>query len=832
MASSREELEQVAALLEGLGNAVPSRAVVFHERRREAYQKVKIRSPVHARRLLLHPRLQDRIREARELVALGEGLSALLEECDSLAERTAAVENLVRGSQDPAVTRAADVHLGGHRKALEYVGVGVDSQEGLEIGRKRAKELAAVLDAVGRAVPLFSEALQILHRLEQAGDLSAAALAADLKRWRAEFLSAAPSDAWIETVTHALEIHRKRMVANQMAPEPPPRPPSQQQQPEPQPPPRAEERPAAAWSAPPARLEPPPARPEPPPRAVPVEARFSLPTIEDLLSECREWATALSGTIDDVRPLADRKRAIEQGSPTPEAINALGDDVVALRARLREKALDDIRSKLEVFNRRVRVYTSICGAHPDLQASVPKGNAANVALPEEYSDFEESLGKAQVKFSARANNDQAKLHEALSAQAAGLREKCAGIRQGRRSIEVDRKLLDLETRIPLVPSLPQPALTSIEHYELCLELEQEFASLRAACGEGVSQVTTRGEELQTRVGKLQKLLDLMPELDGDLTGIAKRLEAAKTWAPDALLDPYDAELSQVDLLLALRESSARQTAEERLSALKNFFEDANRELSAVSSAEETFAFPEQTLSDAERLAELLMEATAFEERLKTQIAAGIEQLRGQLPSLGERVRAAFAAGESQRSGNSQIAGSLLLEYDELPRGDRDLETLSQVRQWTQQVEVFLYSIERERHDLQDEVNDLLSRIATLRRQGGDVYYPRWVRRVEALVGGVDGGVPAADTARLQLAEARRLLQGLERDSLHRMSEEVEAARTRIEAELRRPGDARFVQNARRILAELERYGYRSLPPMPIVRQLTMLKTETMRTSSR
>ena len=825
MAGSREELEQVAALLEGLGNAVPSRAVVFHERRREAYQKVKIRSPVHARRLLLHPRLQDRIREARELVSLGEGLSALLEECDSLAERTAAVENLVRGCQDPAVSRAAEVHLGGHRKALEYVGVGVDSPEGLEIGWKRAKELAAVLDSVARAVPLFSEALQILRRLEQAGDLSAAALAADLKRWRAELLAAVPSDAWIETVTNALEVHRKRMVANQMAQEPPPSQRQPRPQPQPEPPPQAEQRADPAWSAP-------PEKPEPPRHAAPVEPRFSLPTIEDLLSECREWATALTGSIDEVRPLADRKRAIEQGSPAAEAINALGDDVVALRARLREKALEEIRSKLEVFNRRVRVYSGICGAHPDLQALVPKGNAANVALPEEYSDFEESLGKAQVKFSARANNDQARLHEALSAQAAALREKCAGIRQGRRSIEVDRRLLDLESRIPLVPSLPQPALTSIEHYELCLELEQEFGSLRAECGEGVSRVTARGEELQSRVERLQELLDLMPELDGDLSGIDKRLEAAKTWAPDALLDPYDAELSQVDSLLALRESSAQQTAEEKLSALQSFFEGADLELSAVSPAEETFAFPETPLSGPGHYAELLREASAFEERLKVRIAAGISQLRGQLPSFCERVRAAFTAGEPERSGNSQIAGSLLLEYDELPRGDCDLETLSQVRQWSQQVEVFLYSIERERHDLQDEVNDLLSRIATLRRQGGDVYYPRWVRRVEALVGGVDGGVPAADTARLQLAEARRLLQGLERDSLHRMSEEVEAARTRVEAELRRPGDARFVQNARRILAELERNGYRTLPPMPIVRQLTMLKAETMRSTRR
>ena len=816
-AGSRQELEELAALLDGLGSAVPSRAVVFHERRREAYQKVKIRSPVHARRLLLHPQLQDRIREARELVSLGEGLSALLEECDSLAERTTAVENLVRSCQDPAVSRAAAVHLGGHRKALQFVGVGVDSPEGLEVGWKRAKELAAELDGVGRAVPLFSEALQIHRRLEEAGDLSAAAVAADLKRWRAEFLAAAPADSWIQTVTRALETHRQRMVANQASPEPPP------------PQPRADDSPPQPAPPPPPPLV---QRPKPEPPVAPVVQRFSLPTIEDLLSECREWATALSGNIAEVRPLGDRKRAIEQGSPAAETINGLGDDAEALRARLRDKALDEIRSKLETFNQRVSAYTAICGTHPDLQALVPRGPAANVALPEEYTDFEENLQKAQVKFSARANNDQAKLHEALSSQAASLREKCTVIRQGHRTIEVDRKLTELESRIPLVPSLPQPALQSIEHYELCRQLEQEAGSLQAECGEGVGRVATLGKALQTRVDQLQKLLDLLPELDGDLTGICKRLEAAKTWTPGALLDPFDAELSQVDLLLALREAAAQQTAKEKLGALKSFFEAADLELSALSSAEETFAFPGAPIAGPERCAELLVEASAYEERLKTRIAAGIEQLRRQLPSLCERVRGAFAVGEPERSGNSQIANSLLLEYDELPRGHRDMETLSQFRQWTQQVEVFLYSIERERHDLQDEVNGLLSRIAALRRQGGDVYYPRWVRRVEALVAGVDGSASSPDTARLQLSEARRLLQGLERDSLHRMSEEVEAARTRIEAELRRPGDARFVQNAKRILAELERNGYRSLPPMPIVRQLAMLKTETMRTTSR
>jgi hypothetical protein len=89
-----------------------------------------------------------------------------------------------------------------------------------------------------------------------------------------------------------------------------------------------------------------------------------------------------------------------------------------------------------------------------------------------------------------------------------------------------------------------------------------------------------------------------------------------------------------------------------------------------------------------------------------------------------------------------------------------------------------------------------------------------------------------DTADLQLAEARRLLDALERDALQRISEEVQAARSRVTLEMKAARDPEFVNKARMVLRELERHGEHNLPPPAIVRQLLLLNDRVARGSTR
>src|SRR5439155_5854130 len=113
------------------------------------------------------------------------------------------------------------------------------------------------------------------------------------------------SAAWVDGVAKALDAHRARLVANRSEPEPPaPAPPAT-----PPPPPRIQRQRVPEQGGDSSAIPVKAPATVPPPKAAPVVQRYSLAEIEDLLSESREWANTLTGDIEEVRPLADRKRA-------------------------------------------------------------------------------------------------------------------------------------------------------------------------------------------------------------------------------------------------------------------------------------------------------------------------------------------------------------------------------------------------------------------------------------------------------------------------------------------------------------------------------------------
>src|SRR5205823_4607348 len=138
--------------------------------------------------------------------------------------------------------------------------------------QRRIDELRAIFDNVSRAVPLFSEAIQIHRRLSEANDLGAAAIATDLKRWRAEFLNTPQSAAWVDGVAKALDAHRARLVANRSEPEPPaPAPPAT-----PPPPPRIQRQRVPEQGGDSSAIPVKAPATVPPPKAAPVVQRYSL----------------------------------------------------------------------------------------------------------------------------------------------------------------------------------------------------------------------------------------------------------------------------------------------------------------------------------------------------------------------------------------------------------------------------------------------------------------------------------------------------------------------------------------------------------------------------
>jgi len=349
---------------------------------------------------------------------------------------------------------------------------------------------------------------------------------------------------------------------------------------------------------------------------------------------------------------------------------------------------------------------------------------------------------------------------------------------------------------------------------------------------GARSIETRHDSLTNRLRPLQRLLEYLPELEVSLDPIQKALENTSKWPVDALLDQCDSELSRLESLLEAAEKKALAGAENKAKDLRIVFEGAELELAALTTRGEPFEFPEPQPSDPAAYIDLLERARKYESELQIHVAAAIENICERLPSLAQQVRDVSASADSERSGNGRIAASLLTEYGELPTHDTDIQALSQLRQWTQQVEVFIYSIQRAKHDTQNEVSDLRSRLNALRQRGGDAYYPQLVERVKALVAGVDSDTLLLDNARLQLAEARRLLDALERDALQRISDEVESARSRIDLEMKTTRDPEFVSKAKLVLRELERNGDHNLPPPAVVRQLWLLKERALRGAAR
>jgi hypothetical protein len=810
MASVKEQLSQLGERLSALEKEIPERAAGFHVARNTLLEQ--IRSQEGSWMPWQRQESHRLLKEGRDLTQLADALSGLLGECDALVQRSGHVEMLASTCPDPVLAEVTRERARVWKTGLSSLGSSARIPDDLAPDWDAARDIRAQLDASARFIPLFAEAVAIEERLKNAGNLGAAVVAADIERWRREYVTEAPSAERASEAERVLAEHRGRLAA--IGETPPPQPVVSREEP-PSPPPVVHA----------------PRRPPPPPparEAVERAPAVSLFAVSQLLRECRDWADAETGDVAVVRPLQERHRQLNESAvKDPAEVERLGADVTHLRDSLRSRVIQKAAAERQRMETRVRLFDAVCGRHSELEKRLTEVLSLGYETPDEYFQFQDGIRKLSDYFMGVANVDHAcfSLNQGVADRAAALRARIANQKRHKRTASADKALDVISTQVPSRSDPPPLAAVSLDALEVCERLDVALRDLTARCAQDIRALELERDQLALRI---RKLIEAGEHTGSDSSGLATletNLAQISDWPENALIDDCRQQLDALASQVARYDEAIRRESGTLLREAKAELAAARRELALLNrDAGPEPSFPADPPDDLAALVTVLAGVGELKRSLGGALNEAETDLRNAIPPLRERLSGILADAGFQQQANRVIADDMVAELEHLPKPQEAVtpDSVAALRRWVRQCDDFFYSLERDRNQILEDARALRERALLIRREGRHEYRPDLHEQALALIEGIDPLPASLEVARHQLNRAKSLLDAIERDSLRLLVHTVLEATEALKRDLAASRDATFIQRGRSLLEELQSLGDDEIVPAATRRSLFLL----------
>jgi hypothetical protein len=560
------------------------------------------------------------------------------------------------------------------------------------------------------------------------------------------------------------------------------------------------------------------------PPAAPAAPKVSFFALENLLSECRQWADSLHGNIEAVQPLMKRRREMMDGPPCePARVEELAAEAALLRDQMRGEAAGECARRLRSLRTRIDLFMQICVPDEELKGLLGDLELCGALSLEEYAHFSDALKRTEAKFGGTANVEQEKLHESLLESLRALRVNIAAQRAKRRTLHAETELLEIGRLLPAAVPVPPPADDSLAGLELCADLERRLETARLesmAAARSLDDKVTAATLRHAATGRLREVLGMPGSADFEAAG--ELLKESSSWLADAIVDDCQERLKVLDNYSTREERACEAHAAALTTREVAYFRAAERELTQANCMPfPAYEVPGRIAGTPDRIAAVEALA-AYRRRVDTALTDGCAGYRQSVEEIRARMRGVISSAGPEA--NREIAEELLEEALSLPMDDaaEPLTAFQHLRSWVQQCETFFYTLEREQSELRTKVAELKAELHGLRRQSRNIYLPALFDRVVALVGGAALGLDSPSASLRQLEEASALLVAVQRHSLGAIVVETEQQCRALKEQIASSRDVSFTRNALRVLDDIAALEESEIPPLALRRELGML----------
>lgn len=774
------------AQLEELSRTFPARAQAFHARLGSLAARAR-----EAQKTTFRP---ARVQEEAKVLRIGEGISELagriqtvLTSGEALAAQAEAVIAQAEASNDPLLKNSVLMHLGECRRKLAVMGMDIDSEAGLAAAQEQLADLRLTVEREKRALQLFGEASTLEPLLAERNSLAAAALSVDLETWRKEFATS-PDPGWLARIDKALDDHRRKAQKARTNP-PIPSPPS--------------------VSA-------------PPPAPVTEQAAFSGVTINLILSECREWSQLLTGEIEAVSPLMERRRHLDDEHARPEQFNALGIDAQTLRDSLRTRVLQKYEARGRELASRLELFYSVCKQAAPLSTSLPP---AIGTTPASLAEFQEALETLYREFTSLAQLHRGVLNQERTARLYEVEQDILKVQEKRRSQYVQDSLSRMLTTLPKVTDLPTDGVSLLDDLDRLGAQRAQIHQWAKESAAMVAQYLAKREEMGRKLEAWRPALSRLAGHQHSWTsGYQEWLASTESWPENAILDTYTKQLHEIEAAFQRDEVSWRRVGQEQVKRVQQKLSFEFGQIHDLPGMEGATIPPVSASSEPGELADALDVLELHTTRLRIAVGQAAHQLRTEIPALRQRLTGFTDDPERIHHPSRSLALEILSVCPSVaePAAPDTIESLTPLREWWRQCDSFFFALDHEHSSLLEDIQAARRKAEDLHRENFNRFRPTMFSRAWRLISGSEMGANDPETSRKLLQEGNGLLNAIARDAERRAVGELTAAFATLTANARSSKNVQVVSRANRLIAELTQMGPGQLPSAAVRREAVLL----------